>query len=170
MSERGPTTKSVDEDLGELAAEVKELTRGVADLRNELTKGMADLRNELTKGMGDLRNELTKGMADLRNEFTGFRSGVERELKLIRWLGVFFAGILVAVVLGSGHVVWDAATITADVKQHGEKLNDLNAEVKQHGERLNDLKAEVKQQDGRLDSMARQLETIIRQTAPKAGG
>jgi uncharacterized protein YlxW (UPF0749 family) len=159
MTERGPTTKSVDEDLGELASEVKELNKGVADLRVELTKGMADLRDELTKGM-----------ADLRNEFTGFRSGVERELKLIRWIGVFFAGILVAVVFGSGHVVWDAATITAEVKQHGEKLNDLKAEVKQHGEKLNDLKAEVKQQDGRLDGMAKQLETIIRQTAPKAGG
>ena len=116
MTERSVTAKSVNEDLGELTSEVK---------------------------------ELTKGVADLRVEFTGFRSGIERELKLIRWLGVFFAGVLVAVVFGSGRVIWDAATITADVKQQREEMKELKSDVKQ---------------------MARQLDTIVRQTAPKAGG
>jgi cytoskeletal protein RodZ len=114
----GPTVKSVDEELGELAREVRELGRG---------------------------------MADLRNDSTGFRSAVEKELKLIRWIGVFFAGVLVAVVFGSGRVIWDAATIAAEVKQQREEMKELKSDFKQ---------------------MSRQLDTIIRQTAPasKAGG
>jgi uncharacterized protein HemX len=139
----GPTTKAVDEDLGELTKDVKELSRGVADLRTE---------------------------------FVGFRTGVDKDLKLIKGIGIFFSGVLLAVVAGAGHVVWDAATINSEVKQHGEKFNELKSEVKQHGEKLNELKSEIKQQGGRLDKiesrldeMAKQLDTLVRRTEPKPG-
>jgi outer membrane murein-binding lipoprotein Lpp len=112
MAERGPTTKSVDEDLGDLRQEVKELTRSVNGLRTDYAV-------------------------------------VERDLKLIRWIGVFFAGVLVAVVLGAGRVVWDAATVTGKVDRLSEDVKELKSDVKQ---------------------MAKQLDTIARQTAPKAGG
>jgi predicted nucleic acid-binding Zn-ribbon protein len=127
MTERGPTTKSIEEDLVEIAQEVEDLTRGMADLRLDFTRSLAELRNE----------------------FTEFRSGIEKELKIIRWIGVFFAGVLTAVVIGSGHVVWDAATITAEVKQLREEMRELKSDFKE---------------------MAKQLDTIARQTAPKAGG
>lgn len=102
MTERSVTAKSVDEDLGELTREVK---------------------------------ELAKGMADLRVEFTGFRSTAETQLGVIKWIGVFFATVLVALVAGAVNVAWNASALNSDVKQ-----------------------------------MAKQLDTIVRQTAPKAGG
>jgi hypothetical protein len=73
----------------------------------------------------------------------------ERDLKFIRWIGVFFAAILVALVAGSINVAWNAATIVSEVKQQREEMKELKSEVKQ---------------------MAGQIDTIVRQTAPKAGG
>jgi hypothetical protein len=85
--------------------------------------------------VADLRVDFTKGVADLRNEFTGFRSTVETQLAVIKWIGVFFAGVLVALVAGAISVAWSASALNSEVKQ-----------------------------------MAKQLDTIVRQTAPKAGG
>jgi uncharacterized protein YoxC len=99
-------------------------------------------RSVTAKSVDEDLSELTqevKGLArsvdGLRNEFTGFRSTVETQLAVIKWIGVFFAGILVALVAGAVSVAWNASA--------------LNSEVK---------------------AMAKQLDTIVRQTAPKAGG
>jgi outer membrane murein-binding lipoprotein Lpp len=108
MTERSVTAKSVDEDLGELTSEVKDLTRSVDSLRNE---------------------------------FTGFRSTVETQLGVIKWIGVFFAGVLVALVAGAINVAWNASALNSEVKSQG----------------------------GRLDKIESKLDTLIRQTAPKPG-
>jgi archaellum component FlaC len=109
-----PSVKSVDEELGELTKEVR---------------------------------ELGKGVDALRNEFTGFRASVETQLGFIKWVGVFFAGVLVALVAGAVNVAWNASALNSEVKTQGSRLDKM---------------------DGRLDGIAKQLETIIRQTAAKA--
>ncbi len=47
MTERSVTAKSVDEDLGELAQEVKDLGRGIDALRNEFTGFRSSVETEL---------------------------------------------------------------------------------------------------------------------------
>jgi hypothetical protein len=96
MAAAGPTTKSVDEDLGELAKEVKDLARSVDGLRNE---------------------------------FTGFRSTVETQLGVIKWIGVFFAGVLVALVAGAVNVAWNASALNSEVKQQGGRLDKMDAKL-----------------------------------------
>jgi archaellum component FlaC len=122
MAAAGPTAKSVEEDLGELTNEVKDLSRGVDALRNEVT---------------------------------GFRASAETQLGFIKWVGVFFAGILVALVGTSINVAWNASA--------------LNSEVKAQGGRLDKVESRLDKIDGRLDGIGKQLEAILRQTAPKAG-
>lgn len=111
----GPTVKSVEEDLGELAGEVKDLGRSVDALRNEVT---------------------------------GFRASVETQLGFIKWVGVFFAGVLVALVAGAVNVAWNASALNSEVKTQGGRLDKI---------------------EGRLDGMARQLDTLIRRTEPVKG-
>jgi archaellum component FlaC len=134
MTERSVTAKSVDEDLGELAQEVK---------------------------------GLDKSVSGLRTEFAEFRGRIETELGIFRGIAKGIAGkmfaLIVAVILGMAGVIGGAFWV-------GWQMSSVVSKVDQHGEKLNDLKSEVKQLDGRLDVMAKQLDTIVRQTAPKAGG
>ena len=133
--------------------------------------------HDVGANLAGFRLEAAERLGALDKALEGFRNKVDTHLPFIKWIGVFFAGILVAVVFGAGRVVWDAATVSSDVKQQGRVLDTLNAEVKQQGTRLDTLNAEVKQQgtrldriEGRLDAIAKQLETLVNRSAPKAGG
>ena len=70
---------------------------------------------------------------------------------------------MVAAGAGAGRVIWDAATISADVKQRGRTLDALASEVKHQGERLEKV-------EKRLDGIDAKLDTLIRQGEPKAKG
>jgi hypothetical protein len=101
-------------------------------------------------------HELGKSLADFRVEVAGRFGGLDKslegihtELRFIRFIGVFFAGVLVAVVIGAGRVIWDAATITAEVKEHGGRIEKV---------------------EKRLDGIDAKLDTLIRRTEPKTGG
>ncbi len=107
VSERGPTTRSLDERLDDLTADVHEVLSDVAGLRLDMTTEFGKLREDL----GDFRLESERRFGSIEKVL----SGIQEHLKFIRWVGVFFAGILVAAVAGAGHVVWDAATINAEV-------------------------------------------------------
>lgn len=140
--------------------------------------------HEVAESLAGFRLEISERFGALETTFEGFRSKVDTHLQFIKWLGVFFAGILVAVVVGSGRVVWDAATVNSEMKQQGRVVETLAAEAKQQGTRLEQqgrvlesLAAEVKQQgtrlerfDGRLDAAQKQLEVLVNRPAPKPGG
>ena len=99
-----------------------------------------------------LANDLAEFRLDTEKRFGSIEkmlSGIQEQLKFIRWAGVFFSGVLVAVVFGAGRVVWDAATITAEVKQQGARLDKV---------------------EKRLDGIDQKLDTLISRTAPKASG
>ncbi len=85
-------------------------------------------------------------MANMRADLAGFRSGIESELKWIKRVGGTLAALVFAVVLGSGRVIWDAATIAADVRQQGTRLEKVE-------KRLDGF-------EGRLDGMAKRLDSI----------
>jgi DNA repair exonuclease SbcCD ATPase subunit len=107
-------------------------------------------------------DSLDAEVRDLREEFAGFRGRVDASLSFVKWLGVFFFSILVAVVVGAGQVVWDASAVNSKVKQQDRRLDEaitefksLTSEVKQQGRRLDEVDSQVKQQGQRL------LEAII---------
>jgi hypothetical protein len=89
------------------------------DIDVKLAEDLADFRLETEKAIGEFRVEM------------------RTQLGFIKWVGVFFATVLVALVAGAVNVAWNASA--------------LNSEVK---------------------NQAKQLDTLIRQTAPtpKAGG
>ena len=139
MSECGPTTRSLDGRLDDLAADVHEVLSDVAGLRLDTTSEFGRLR----EGLGDYRLETEQRFGSIEKVL----SGIQEQLKFIRWVGVFFAGILVAAVAGAGRVVWDAATINAEVKHQGERLEMVAK---------------------RLDGIDTKLDTLIRRGEPRA--
>ena len=133
---------------------------------------------------------LEAGIRDLREGFAGFRGRVDAYLGFMKWLGVFVAGILVAVVAGTGRVVWDASAVNTEMKHQGVQFDAMSTEVKQQGTRLDAMSTEVKQQgtrlenvekrldgvekrlggvEGQLNGIGKQLEILIRRAEPKAG-
>ncbi len=124
----------------------------------------------------DSLDENIRGMAQ---GFAEFRGSVNTQLATIRWLGVFFASILVAVVVGAGRVVWDASALTSKVEQLSNNSSALTNEVKQLSKDSSALTSEVKQLstrveriDGRLDTWAekvnKQLDVLIHRAQPEA--
>jgi outer membrane murein-binding lipoprotein Lpp len=124
----------------------------------------------------DRLDETIRGMG---KDFADFRGSVKTELAAIPWLGVFFASILVAVVVGAGHVVWDASAVTSDVKQLSKDSAALASEVKQLSKdsaamtsKVDQLSSQVERIDGRLDTWAdkvsKQLDILIQHTQREA--
>ena len=158
-----------DEDLGDL-------TKEVSGLRTEFAEFRGRIETELGLFRGIAKGIAGKMFALIVAVFLGM-AGVIGGAFLVGWQ----MSSVVSEVKQEGEKLGDLKTevndLKVEVKQHGGKLddlktevNDLKAEVKQHGGKLDDLKADVKQLDGRMDSMAKQLETLIRRTDPKAGG
>jgi outer membrane murein-binding lipoprotein Lpp len=112
----------------------------------------------------DRLDETIRGMGE---EFAEFRGSVKSQLATIRWFGVFFAGILVAIAVGAGRVVCDASALTSKVEQLSKDSSALTSKVEQ-------LSSRVERIDGRLDSWAekvnKQLDILIQhiqREAPK---
>jgi hypothetical protein len=127
----------------------------------------------LTKEVKDV----SKGLVDLRTEFVVFRERIDTHLAYIKWIGVFIAGLLVAVVGGSGRVVWEASALHSELKQQGTRIEKVESEVKQQGtrverveKRLDGVEGRLGSVEGRLDGIAKELEILIRRTEPKPGG
>ena len=113
---------------------------------------------DLAEEVKELSQEVkvaSKGLSDLRAEFGEFRVEVRTQLGIIKWVAVFFAGVLLTVVAGAGRVVWDAATITAEVKQQGKRLDAIDAKLEKT--------------DRRLDGIDAKLEILIRRAETKPG-
>jgi predicted nucleic acid-binding Zn-ribbon protein len=142
--------------------------------------------DQLSEEMGEVKAELrdlSRNVADLRTEFREFRVEARTQLSIIKWIGVFFAGTLVALFSGSIYVAWNASALNSDVKLQGRQLNDLTSEVKQHGTRLEKVEKRLEGVesrldgmgkrldglDGRLDGMAKQLDVLIRRSESKSG-
>jgi hypothetical protein len=127
------------------------------------------MADRTVKSVDEDLGELVKEVSAMRADFAGFRGRVETELGLFRGVAKGIAdklmALFAAIVIGMAGVIGGAFWV-------GWQVGSVISEVKQNGNDVKDLKSEVKQQGGRLDGMARQLDTLIRQTAPapKAGG
>jgi hypothetical protein len=96
-----------------------------------------DIDVKLAEDLAEFRLEVERRFGSIEKDLGEFRTEVRTQLGFIKWLGVFFAGVLLMLVGGAVNVAWNASALNSDVKQ-----------------------------------MAKQLDTIVRQTAPapKAGG
>lgn len=77
---------------------------------------------------------------------------VGRGLTLIRWIGVFFAGIATMLVCGAISVSCSASA--------------LNSQARFQGDRLEKVESRLEKIESRLDTMARSLDMLISRTAP----
>jgi hypothetical protein len=145
---RGPTARNLDERVDDLGSDVHEVLSDVAGLRVDV----AGLRAEMAARSGKLRGELGEFGGEIRTELGGVKS-----------LGIFFAGVLVAVALGFAYAAWDAGSIAADVEQQGRTLDTLASDAKRQCERLEKV-------EKRLDGIDAKLDILIRRAEPKAKG
>lgn len=124
----------------------------LAERIDGISHALADLRLEAEKRFGSIE----KGLGDIRTDLAGFRSGVESELRWIKRVGGALAGLVLAVALGSGRVIWDAATVVSEVRQQGGRIEGLEGRMDRVEKRLDGI-------DGKLD-------TLLSRTAPRPGG
>ncbi len=59
--------------------------------------------------------DLSRDLNALREEFANFRGRVDTQLGIIKWLGAFFAGILVSLVGSAVWLAWNASALTSEV-------------------------------------------------------
>jgi outer membrane murein-binding lipoprotein Lpp len=119
----------------------------------------ATSRGPTTRSLDERIDDLSGDVKDLSRRVGDF----DNDLKWLKRIGTFIAALLVAAGAGSGRVIWDAATISADVKQQGRALDALASEVKHQGDRLEKV-------EKRLDGIDDKLDTLIRRGEPKAKG
>jgi hypothetical protein len=99
----------------------------------------------LAEDIRDLRESNRQIALDIKGILPEI-AAVKTELRLFRWIGGFFAGILVMLVGAAITVSWHASALTFEVKQLAGKVDQLGGEVKQLGGRMD----KVEQQLGQL--------------------
>ena len=117
-----------------------------------------------TQNLSDDLKKLSGDFADFRSDFSGLRSQVNVQLAFIKWVGVFFSGILVALVSGAVTIAWNASALNSEVKQQGLRVEKIekNSETITH---------QLERIEHRLESMAARFAPDAQQpnTKPKAG-
>jgi hypothetical protein len=111
----------------------------------------ADIR-ELDRRIGTRLDSVDRSLAAIREDFSGFRGATDANLKLIRWLGAFFAAIPVSLLAGLVTLTWHASAVNSEVKRLGEDFRGSRVEAKESG--------------GRLEKIERQLEVLIKSARP----
>jgi hypothetical protein len=99
---------------------------------------------KLATDLTDFRIEVEKRFGAVDTTIEGFRAEVKTDLRWIKGIG---AALLLAAFGFAGWILRDMSSLASDVKQHGARLDKI---------------------EGRLDGMAKQLDTLIERTAPKA--
>jgi hypothetical protein len=79
---------------------------------------VAEEVKDLAQEVRELGRRLEGGMADIRADLAGFRGEVKNDLRWIKGIGA-------ALLAGSGWVLWNAATATAEVRHQGMRLEKL---------------------------------------------
>ncbi len=72
-----------------------------------------------TDHLADDIKELTEGVNGLKTEFAGFRGSVETQFAFLKWIRVFSARVLVALMGGAFAVSWTASSVVSEIKQQG---------------------------------------------------
>jgi hypothetical protein len=111
------------------------------DIDVKLAEDLAEFRLETEKRFGGVEKTL---------------ASIETQLGFIKWIGGFFAGVLVLLVTSLIGVAWNAGTVVSEVRNQAGRIGEL--------------KSEVKTQGARLDGIDAKLDILIRRAEPKPGG
>lgn len=123
-------------------------------------------RGPTTPSLDERIDALSEDMKELTRSIHDFGG----DLKWIKRIGAFVAVSLVAALVGSGRVIWEASAVNTKVDQQGKVLEELRADAKQQGGRIEAVERRLDKIDGRLDAMTKQLDTLISRTTPKKAG
>jgi hypothetical protein len=106
-----------------------------------------------TQVLLDDSKKLKKEVADLRLETSKFLSIVSTQIAIIKWLGVFFAGILTAFFIGALTLAWNASAMNFELKAQDRR-------IEQQGTRIDQLSKSWEAVIERLDRIDHRLESL----------
>ena len=92
-----------------------------------------------TQHLSDDLKKLSGEFSTFHSEFSAFRAQVNVHLAFIKWVGVFFSGILVALIAGAVTVAWNASALNSEVRQQGSRMERIEKNsdaIIQHLERI----------------------------------
>jgi peptidoglycan hydrolase CwlO-like protein len=148
-----PTVKSLEERIDDLAGDV-------SDLKSQMAHVLAKLEifgTTLTAIQGQLQTiatQLASTMTSLAtttarldavsvkldtytSDYAAFRSKSDTTFALVRWVGVFAAGVFLTIVISAFNVSRSAGNLEATVQQQQKVLDEIRRE-------LTDLRAKPK--------------------------
>jgi hypothetical protein len=138
----------------------------VSGQRTEAARIMPTATDEkLAENLTELRVEVAERFGSIEKAPTG----VERELRLIWWIGGFVAGLVVILAGASITIAWYASGVVSDVRYRGQRLEAFKGRLEAIGSNVKDQARRLDRIDGRLDTMGKQLDVLISRTAPKPG-
>jgi hypothetical protein len=111
-----------------------------------------DIDVKLAEDLADFRLETEKRFGSIEKELGEFRAEVRTQLGFIKWIGGFFAGVLVLLVTSLIGVAWNAGTVVSEVRNQAGRIGELKAEAKAQGARLDGI-------DAKLDILIRRAES-----------
>ncbi len=103
----------------------------------------------------DIR-ELTAKVTDVKVGFGRFEAATGAQLQLIKWVGVFFAGLLVPLLGFAFNVSWNASTLVSEVRQQGTALEQVSQKL----DRLENVAPEVRQLGNKLERVEQRLDRL----------
>jgi archaellum component FlaC len=128
----------------------------------------------LAEDVGELRasnrqiavevKDLATSVNGLRTEFAGFKASVDTQLAFIKWVGTVFTAVLIAVLTGTGGLIWSASALNSRVEQQGGRLEKVEGRMEKVEGRLDKIEGrldKIDQQLGRLDKIEQQLGQLI---------
>jgi chaperonin cofactor prefoldin len=119
---------------------------------------------ESNQQLGTRIDGLERASHEMRNEFATFRGEVKNDLRWIKGIGA-------ALLAGSGWVIWNAATVTAEVKHQGTRLEKVEKRLDAFAEKID---ARLEKVEKRLDAFAEKIDTkldaILLRDGPKPTG
>ena len=112
-----------------------------------------EMAGPTTQSVSDDLKGLTKDFSAYQTEFAAFRGQVNVHLAYIKWVGVFFSGILVALISGTAGFAWNASALNSEVKQQGVRTGNIEAVVQRQGVRIENINGEIQKQGSRIESI-----------------
>jgi hypothetical protein len=111
--------------------------------------------------LSDDFKELKKELVDFRLETSKFMAQISTQLGFFKWIGMFFSGILVALVAGAVTITWNASAMNSELKEQGRRIEQLSKGLEQQGRRLEQQGTRLEQQGTRLEQLSNGWETIM---------
>jgi TolA-binding protein len=90
----------------------------------------------LADDLKGLAKQISEFRIESATESAGFRSRVETQIAMIKWIGVFFASMLVALFTGALTLAWNASAMNSEVKEQGRRIEQMEGDVKAIREEL----------------------------------